>query len=223
MKKIILATVIAASTAPAFAADLPRRQPVPDSIAYAGAPVGLWTGFYLGGHIGAGFSNQFDNSAGYGLSGSTNFLLGVQGGYDYQFANRFVLGLAADLTYSPMSRIYDAPGLSPDVRARTEWQGSVRTRLGYTIQDNMLLYGTVGVAMGGVQATQFSVPNVTESKFLAGWTAGVGGEYMFTRNIAALVEYRYTDIGRANFSGLTGSPAIGFEGHSVRTGVNYRF
>src|SRR3982074_1407208 len=95
MKKFLLGTVALvalAATVPALAADL-AAPPSPKAPAYA-APIYNWTGFYIGGHVGGAFAG--DNS----LTGNNGrFLGGVQGGFDYQFAPSWVLGIEAQYSW----------------------------------------------------------------------------------------------------------------------------
>src|SRR3989454_11444165 len=95
MKKILLgAAALAAMAAPAFAADMPPR-PYTKAPAYTAPQVVYnWTGFYIGGHGGGAFAG--DNS----LQGSdARFLGGVQGGFDYQFAPNWVVGIEAQYSW----------------------------------------------------------------------------------------------------------------------------
>ena len=59
MKKLLLgAAACIAFAAPAFAADLPARTYTKAPAYTAPEAVYNWTGFYIGGHIGAGFGNS---------------------------------------------------------------------------------------------------------------------------------------------------------------------
>src|SRR6267378_4629269 len=95
MKKFLLGTVALialGATAPALAADMAAR-PYTKAPAYS-APIYNWTGFYIGGHVGGAFAG--DNS----LSGNDGrFLGGVQGGFDYQFAQSWVIGVEAQYSW----------------------------------------------------------------------------------------------------------------------------
>ena len=97
MKKILLgAAALAVMAAPAFAADMPPR-PYAKAPAYtAPAVVYNWTGFYIGGHAGGAFAGNDS------LQGSdARFLGGVQGGFDYQFAPNWVMGIEAQYSWLP--------------------------------------------------------------------------------------------------------------------------
>src|SRR6266851_2350861 len=89
MKKFLLGTVALVAlgaAAPAMAADLAAR-PYTKAPAYA-APIYNWTGFYIGGHVGGAFAGN--NSL---IGNDGRFLGGVQGGFDYQFAQSWVAGV----------------------------------------------------------------------------------------------------------------------------------
>ena len=128
MRRIAL-TLLAATAAigvfgsAATAADLPRKAPAP--VVAPPPPIWNWTGFYVGGHVGAGWSrNQFgsrfcgdgegcfggfgffDNNTDTTLLGSHNGLGplgGFQIGYNYQFANSpFVVGIEGEWSFADL-------------------------------------------------------------------------------------------------------------------------
>ena len=106
------------------------------------------------------------------------------------------------------------------------WQGSVRARLGYAI-DNFLPYITGGVAWTDFDVTQTlaGVGTVDTSDTFVGWTIGLGLEYAFTPNLIGRVEYRYTDYGdNTDNLGLFGfNDNVDFHDNTVRIGVAYKF
>ena len=95
MKKLLLgAAALIALAAPAVAADIAPR-PYTKAPAYtAPAVVYNWTGFYIGGHVGGAFAG--DNSL---LSSDARFMGGVQGGFDYQFSQNWVVGAEAQYSW----------------------------------------------------------------------------------------------------------------------------
>ena len=236
VKKLVLAaTVLAASTASAFAADLGAR---PYTKAPIAAPVLTydWTGFYIGADVGYGWGRStgtLANAAGgfpvpYSLDPS-----GVIGGgflgYNYQFSN-VVLGVEADWQAADLNASGAFPLFLPyNIGTKIKDYGSVRGRLGLAF-DRWMVFGTAGAAWGSWE-TSYAVggatPFVTSSvSSHAGWTAGAGVEYAFTNNWLARAEYRYTDLGRDTFvSTATNSSELGNRVtiNDVRVGIAYKF
>ncbi len=209
---LVSALLVAMIAAPASAADAPGFA---SNDSYAMSPAKRWTGHYLGVSLGYGFGGGFNPMG--ALDGPTGGVFGLQGGYDYQY-NQFLIGVAADIAATTISKNDTASATN----GALNWVGTLRTRVGYIPQDNLLVYGTIGFAFGGANIEQ---AGRSDSKSLGGYTLGFGGEYSFSRNWSALVEYRYTDFGRQTYT--IGAPAtaiqIGNTGHTIRTGVNYRF
>jgi outer membrane immunogenic protein len=107
---------VAAVAVPAMAADMPTKAPPPIA-----APIYNWTGFYLGAHAGYRWANGdltsaayiFDppflfidpvafpaRSESYDLNGG---IVGVHGGYNYQFAPNWLVGVEGDWTWGKAS------------------------------------------------------------------------------------------------------------------------
>jgi outer membrane immunogenic protein len=206
MKKTILAMAVASATAAvgsASAADLPRG-PAPY---YAPPPVSAynWTGFYAGLNLGYEWgkvtNSNIDPS---GVAG------GGQIGYNWQ-VGQFVFGAETDLQGSAADDTF-AP-----YKFSNPWFGTLRGRAGFAI-NNMLLYGTFGLAYGDLKA-QFG--GLDESKTLVGWAGGAGLEVGFAPNWSAKVEYLYMDLGSRAYT-LTGVDN-GLQASYLRLGVNYHF
>jgi high affinity Mn2+ porin len=221
----------------------------------AAAPASYdWTGFYVGGHLGDawGSSRWSANSPGVAaISGSFglfqpfdpfaetgSFFEGVQAGYDYRLANRFVLGAAVDASFPAFP---DRAGISiggsstftsPVIGAESYGEsvlsfGTVRGRVGYAPGD-WLVYATGGLAWTYDQATLTQLgTGATEARFLwrFGWAAGAGVEVPIAPHWTATLEYLFTDYGSSSVS----FPSVGqrfdadFFLHELRAGVNYRF
>src|SRR5690348_10241423 len=98
MKRVVFAFVaLAATTAPAAAADLARRAPYYPAPAPVYAPVFNWTGFYIGINGGGGFgSSNWDSTGSRNVSGG---LIGGTVGYNYQFG-QVVVGIEGDIDWS---------------------------------------------------------------------------------------------------------------------------
>jgi outer membrane immunogenic protein len=246
--------------APAAAADLATQAPP----AYKAPPVPYvsgWTGCYLGANAGGGWGNSTGTrdainvnnatiTAGIGVptsmgTSSSGAVGGGQLGCNYQ-TGLFVAGLETDLQASGIhgSSTINSPsinGADPTVGTGSEqlnWFGTLRGRLGVTPTNNLLLYGTGGLAYGGVndRATLLFIPSgdgnyggVT-SQTRTGWTAGAGAEYAFTRNWSVKAEYLFLDLGSTGVvmtdptrPGQSIDYRFAHHDNIVRLGLNYKF
>jgi outer membrane immunogenic protein len=204
LKKTILAmaiATIAAAAGTANAADLPLG-PTPY---YSPTSVYNWAGFYAG--LNAGYewgkiTNSSINPS--GLAG------GLQAGYNWQ-SGQFVFGGETDIQASAADDTF-AP-----YKFSNPWFGTLRARAGYAL-NNILFYGTLGLAYGGVDG---ELNSLTENKTEVGWTGGLGMEVGFTPNWSAKVEYLYMDLGSRAYT-ITGADN-GLQANMLRFGVNYHF
>ena len=223
----IAALIVLAAGVPAIAADLGAR-PYGNAPAYA-APIYHWTGFYIGGHAGGGFSG--DNSFnGLVLSNyDARFLGGVQLGADYQFAGNFIVGVEGQYSWLSSNGI---PSIFPAGFVYSNNQrglGSVTGRLGYS-WGPALFYVKGGYAYSDYNEslTFAGVPQAfaLNSSHHDGYTVGAGLEYMFAQNWSGKVEYQYYDFGKTNFvtpAVLTAFGSTRNDEHTVKAGINYRF
>jgi outer membrane immunogenic protein len=206
MKKTIAAALLATTalaSGAAVAADLGPRPyysapaPMPAYYRWGGAYAGLNLGYEWG-------SVTNDNTNPRGIAG------GGQVGYNWQY-NQFVFGGEADLQGSGADDTF-AP-----YKFSNPWFGTLRGRAGFAM-NNILVYGTLGLAMGDLKAEVFGLD---ETKTLTGWTGGLGMEVGFTPNWSAKVEYLYMDLGDRAYS-LTGVDN-GYQASVLRFGINYHF
>src|ERR1700688_657972 len=227
MKKFLLGTVALVAlgaTVPALAADLAARPAYTKAPAYA-QPIYNCTGFYIGGHVGGAFGGNN------GLAGTDGrFLGGVQGGYDYQFAPSWVLGVEAQYSWlgsNNNGRLFPGNVL---ITSNNDQLGSVTGRLGYT-WGPALLYAKGGYAWKdgnnlNVTTAGLPVAFTTNGNHRDGYTVGAGLEYMFAPSWSAKIEYQYYNFGSTIF---TTGPAVivgtSFrdDEHTVKAGLNYRF
>lgn len=227
-KRILCALSLAALTSSAFAADLPTHK---DSVVVV-PPMATWSGIYIGINAGYGgnsidtsttgltaFGGTATSAVGTGSIGVGGPLAGGQVGYNYQFANNFLLGIETDLDYADISDFnggrrnttannFGAGGFADSNynRLGLNWLGTTRARLGYAI-GNFLPYLTAGVAYGELTS---SISNIAIANFgpgvagatqlgsnsvvQGGWAAGAGMEYMVAPSWSAKVEYLYTSL-----------------------------
>ena len=222
---IAAAAALIATATMASAADLAvKARPV------VPVEVWSWTGFYIGGHVGAAFGN--DNNFGGLVVGSNNdarFLGGVQGGFDYQFAPNWVFGAEAQYSWLsgnaftatfPNGYIYtnDRRGI-----------GSVTGRLGYTWGPGLLyVKGGYAFADNNDRLVLAGVPQAFsfDGNHKDGYTVGAGFEYMFAQNWSGKVEYQYYNFGDSRFVTPVALAPFGSyrnDEHTVKVGINYRF
>jgi outer membrane immunogenic protein len=231
-----------AATSAALAADL-----IPPPV-YA-APVYNWTGFYIGGNIGAGWSGlsstNFSDTLGSSFTAPTNvqFLGGGQVGANYQFSNGVVIGAEAmfDWLSNSQNAIITATDPTGAVAANigtanARWLTTVSGRLGYA-WDRVLLFAKGGgawvatnspaISVAGTPASFTSISNSTSS----GYTAGFGVEWAFSGNWSVRAEYAYIGLPSQSFTVTPGTPTFGGDvitfgnrNISMVTGaVNYKF
>lgn len=209
----------------ATAADL---SPPP---AYVPAPqVFSWTGFYIGGNAGYGWTNgsgtltTATGTESFTVSGN-GFLGGAQAGYNWQVGPA-VFGAEADFQGTTASGPFGATA-GPTISAteKVPWFGTVRGRLGYAI-DRVMLYATGGAVYGDttLNGTVSTVGPFSNSTTFWSWTAGAGVEAAFWGCWSAKLEYLY--IGNPNrtpvipaITALSGSANTNI----VRAGINYHF
>ncbi len=227
------------------------------------APVFTWSGLYIGFNSGYAWRNSgaFDTSAvnlfetpalpalalpgrlwgpasALGATGSVGarlngFFSGAQLGYNWQFSDRYVAGLEADIqgggirggggfeTLTPAA-VYPPffAATSVTVHRTLEYFGTVRGRLGYAVTPTMLLYATGGLAYGGISTSTAVRQSLTPSILLSasansdyfdnrvGWTVGGGAETALTDNISAKLEFLYYDLGSASVAFPNAGPLI---------------
>jgi len=180
-----------------------------------------WTGFYVGGHIGAGWTGGADGGG---------FLGGGQAGFNYQ-SGQWVLGIDGQVSATTIKDttsvgFFFAPGFafgSVNAEARLDWISTLAARAGWAF-DRWLVYGKLGGAWThvhfDVSATINSIAGSAfatawTDKTFSGWMLGFGAEYALWDNWTAKVEYNMMDFG----SNFVTDNAV----HVVKAGLNYRF
>jgi opacity protein-like surface antigen len=222
VRKILLSTaslLAIAGAGIAQAADLPRSAPPP---VYSPVAAANWTGFYAGIHGGGGWADSQStflsgapSPADFNLSGP---YIGAQIGYNWQFANNWLLGVEADANWSG---IHGTRATSVTTVQNIDWFGSVRARLGW-VNGDWMPYVTGGWAWAGGSRTSSSIPQTVTATH-NGWTVGVGAEWAFAQNWTMKAEYKYFDLGSASYNFSANPSSVNIKMHTVELGVNYKF
>jgi outer membrane immunogenic protein len=249
MKKLFLAiTVLALTAGSALAADLPAtvytKTPPP------AAALPNWTGCYIGGNIGGGWSKTEQTRVGlidgtvipaqdYGSATRSKFIGGGQVGCDYQFG-AWVVGLQGMFDFGTITNSHFFPPFPTFLS--TDSMKNIYTataRVGYLFAPQVLGY----VKGGAAWTTADSVVTIpSAANFLSetslgnrrsGWTIGGGLEWMFAPGWSVFGEYNYMDFDRKNISYVNGpfvAPGSVPDVISTRLiaqqalfGVNYKF
>jgi outer membrane immunogenic protein len=213
---------------PAIAADMPLKAPIMAPVPWS------WTGFYIGGNVGAGWGNKWwdnndplDNAFFFGFPGTglgttsmDGFLGGGQVGFNWQ-NGLAVFGIETTWSWTDMKGHFAAglPGtLTITPTSKLDWIGTVVGRVGVSV-DHAFLYVGAGAAwtkeedgaasfgpgFGGVFGSQNISYSASQTE--SGWTFLTGLEYAFSPNWSARLQYNFYDFENNSIKLLSGNPA----------------
>jgi outer membrane immunogenic protein len=253
MKRLAFAvTALSIVGGSALAADLPppvAPPPRAPAVYYPPPPVYNWTGFYIGGNLGAGWNTGGSVSDTFGstFSGSgqtTQFLGGGQVGVNYEFGGGVVIGAEAMFDWLPNTNNSwtategtlggaPAPGTIGTATFTNRWVTTATGKLGYA-WNTVLVYGKGGGAWVGANNPNLTVAGLgqtlsssTTNNF--GWTAGFGVEWAFAGNWSARAEYDYIGLQNQSLTvanGPFGGDTININNRAISmltAGLNYKF
>jgi outer membrane immunogenic protein len=169
--------IMASSAGQAHAADLPAAAPAYKAPAVVPSPAFNWSGFYVGGNIGYGWSSNgdgvrftdfpagsFANTFAIGQTpravgfSPKGVIGGAEAGFNWQ-TGALVLGVETDISGARIKDsgtfVFTGPSLlgAPETTTASsslDWLATVRGRIGFTPTDRLLVFGTGGVAFGQV-------------------------------------------------------------------------
>lgn len=194
------------------------------------APTYNWTGFYVGGALGAGTavhelgvdfgggSLDLDGIGGEGVFGEASI------GYDYDFGS-WVAGVQVDANYSGIRSKLDILGGS--IKLDNDYGFDALARVGAKVNESTLAY-----VIGGYSYQHFDLHASDPIGDIIDWgksgfSVGGGLETAVSNNMTAGLEYRYSQFGKKDFSSEFGAPdgtltdKPSFQ--TVRLGVKYKF
>lgn len=194
------------------------RRPLDGSYRYL--PTAQWSGFFVGGLLGAAAGSADTGGSALGDIGMSGFAGGLLGGYNIQLGS-LVAGVEADVTWASLDGSENVAGLN--ATAGHDWLGSVRGRLGYATE-NWLLYGTLGYAFADfhLDTSDFGT-HLSQSAHPNGFVYGAGAEYAISPQLSLrgeVLRYTFEDMSFDLPSGvLTADPDV----TTVRAGLSLRF
>jgi outer membrane immunogenic protein len=202
MNKLLMAgTILLATAANAYAADIYAPPPAPAPV-YTKAPPAIpsWTGFYVGGIAGGAWGSFDPNTAtafsptGYLLASSVpavnaagmqsikpaGFTGGLEAGYNWQ-ANNLVFGLEGDIDALQLRGSATSPfvvypccaptGFTVSSSASANWLATARGRLGFAA-NNWMFYATGGAAFTTLKGSFGFVDNFSNGTTESGSLSG---------------------------------------------------
>jgi outer membrane immunogenic protein len=160
-------------------------------------------------------------------------MIGGLVGFDYSMGNGIVIGAVGDLSWLNASgnadvepEIINSMGSDYSVDTSLNWLGTVRGRVGFEL-GNALIYGTGGVAFGGVESdlqVDGSGTIGSDSSTQVGWTAGAGISFMATESVMLGLEYLYVDLGDDSYDfGDAGQADVDVNMSIIRGTIGYKF
>lgn len=214
-------TPASVSALTAYAKAYPRSEAIQ-------SPAFTWTGFYIGAHGGYAGGSFLPGTVTPGLAtnvGLKGGIGGVQAGYNFQFAQHWLVGVEQDISFGNVSGTQSQLAPNPTINASTNYSGTVRERFGY-VWNQLLLYETAGVAWANNRVDlQFaSSPTLSETHLQLGVVLGAGMEWAIDPNLSVKVEYLYSYLATEQyFSASPYTASISWPLSTVTAGVNWRF
>lgn len=200
------------------------------------------------------------DASGTGKIHSSAFTGGVQAGYNYQW-DRAVAGIETDVNSFHLSGTLRGTGVFPVAgpgapsallagtaytiadSVSTDWLWTIRGRIGWLAQPNLLTYVTGGAAVTRLSlTTTYNDNNAvgpgpesvsgSAAATKVGWTVGGGAEWLLNNNWSVKAEFLYLDfgsvttnitvVGKASAANTISTKAD-LTAEIARLGVNYKF
>jgi outer membrane immunogenic protein len=182
-----------------------------------------WSGAYIGAHLGAAWQSGSDwtyfnpnNGASFSLTPGAELRAagGLQGGYNWQLASRWLVGIEGDISWTSLDQTRTVPtigtGSFATMSATSPSLGSVRGRAGFIGWSKTLFYFTGGVAWANGDYSGHMTRIIGASIFVAdaastttkpGWVFGGGAEWMINPHVMLGLEYLYYGLGDETLTG----------------------
>jgi outer membrane immunogenic protein len=223
MKRLLLTgallLAVAAVSDRSLAADLPLKAPP------APVPVWGWTEFYFGLNIGEAYGKTswctdaaIANCATAGATPTDVASLSPMGvveggefGYRWQAFDYLVLGVEGMLDGLSINKT--VPSVIAGETHYTSFNSleSVTGQLGIAFTNRFLVYGKGGWAATDLHLdanNAIAGTDLSTFKWVGGWTAGAGVEYLLWTHLSIGVEYNYYQFNVGNITGLADTTGV---------------
>lgn len=227
-----------AAAAPARAADMPAAPGYYPPVAFPPPAIYHWTGFFIGGNLGADVLSDRITQTAAGtttLTGPANnspvgFIGGGQFGFDYQ-VSALVLGIETTISVTNTSgtgHVLNSMPSTDNFTSAPRWLATATGRLGFAA-NNLLVYGRGGAAVMHTDYTEsvgigrVTIVSTALNDNRTGFVAGVGLEYGLTEDLSARAEYDFFGFGTKTYNFPAPPVAIKSDLNMFTVGVNYRF
>jgi outer membrane immunogenic protein len=182
---------------------------IPFSV-YAEKPIAkTWDGLYLGANVGGMINHAnidahhvaFTNLNGvcHQQKNYNSAFLGTQAGLSHQFDSKVVMGIEGDFNYpfsqntQPTCTCDFYPQYYDQFTLTYRNQGSIRGRIGYSLEHHLLPYFTAGGSFANMAVSYNNEVNdhYYRSNIQPGWTIGGGLEWAYSKQLSFRVDYFY--------------------------------
>ena len=205
----------------------------------APAPSDSWSGFYVGlqagGIWGEADWDDMDKSPYAHDIELDSWVGGIYAGYNWLLRDNWLIGVEGEWNYVDSDKtvvtvLPDHPNLTGNYKTRVKqkWDAALLLRFGKVFDDTYLPYITGGIAWGDfdTKISVLGVDSYSGGATLTGWTIGAGLEMKLSENVHARIQYRYTDYGDDRYT-MHGDhdvhSKLGSNAHMVTVGINYTF
>lgn len=179
-----------------------------------------WTGFYVGGNGGWGWSSFTATETPFGEAATTDIipqsvsvntngpLFGGQIGYNKMFTERMLLGVEVDLDGASIDEIGHSATTS--LTSLGQVPSGISTN-GYSVHENTYLLGSVRGRIGMTVGDQWKISQMMQHPMLAYFTAGYAWRSINTDVSAAgnVTPFNYSQFANDSFTKSNGTYTVG--------------
>ncbi|MBY6200242.1 outer membrane beta-barrel protein [Maritalea mobilis] len=223
------AAALLASTCATFAGGVVETPPPPVTI--IPEPIYDWTGVYVGGSLSFGhgiYEGEFVPPAttdfpGDGEGDIDGHMISGLIGYNMQNGN-LVYGAEVALSAVDIDGSEPCPNTSFDCNIAIDSMVSLSGRLGYLMNDQMMVYGSLGLAAANVEVSTIGLANDGSEETATGFTIGVGMEYAVSESMRVRGGITHYAFGEEEYGVSGGDVAeVDFNFTTVEIGVLFQF